>query len=236
MSPKNRAALSDRVVRAAEAALAEQQYVAPIDVLLGIGWLDVNIVREWRQGRGDYLEQRILTSSSRVAEALQLFRAWAEAKGLQSSEAEYVARALPRRDLRFGASGAAAVERQYRTHWVSPDLSEKKRERLAEKASRPPELVVIVPLNDEWRCHRCGGTGDLLMMEEAGPACLRCVGLDDLEFLPAGDAALTRHAKAKSARHAVVVRFSRARKRYERQGILVEAGIVATMKQGLGRA
>ena len=28
------------------------------------------------------------------------------------------------------------------------------------------------------------GTGDLLMMEDPGPACLRCVGLDDLEFLP----------------------------------------------------
>ena len=33
---------------------------------------------------------------------------------------------------------------------------------------------------------------------------------------------LTRRAKAKSARHAVVVRFSRSRRRYERQGLLVE--------------
>jgi hypothetical protein len=60
------------------------------------------------------------------------------------------------------------------------------------------------------------------MMEEKGPACLRCVGLDDLEFLPSGDALLTRRAKARSARFAVVVRFSRSRKRYERQGLLVE--------------
>jgi len=51
---------------------------------------------------------------------------------------------------------------------------------------------------------------------------LRCVGLDDLEFLPAGDALATRRAKAKSARSAVVVRFSRSRRRYERQGLLVE--------------
>ena len=60
-------------------------------------------------------------------------------------------------------------------------------------------------------------------MEDAGPACLRCAGLDDLEFLPAGDALLTRRAKAKSARFAVVVRFSRTRGRYERRGLLVEA-------------
>jgi hypothetical protein len=34
--------------------------------------------------------------------------------------------------------------------------------------------------------------------------------------LSAGDALLTRRVKAKSARHAVVVRFSKSRRRYER--------------------
>jgi hypothetical protein len=43
-----------------------------------------------------------------------------------------------------------------------------------------------------------------------------------LVFLPAGNAALSRRAKKASRLSAVVVRFSRARKRYERQGILVE--------------
>jgi hypothetical protein len=69
------------------------------------------------------------------------------------------------------------------------------------------------------------------MMENPGPACLRCVGLDDLEFLPAGDALLTRRAKANSARSAVVVRFSRGRGRYERQGLLVEPHILAAAQQ-----
>jgi len=46
--------------------------------------------------------------------------------------------------------------------------------------------------------------------------------MDHLVFLPSGDAALTRRAKANSRLSAVVVRFSRAGKRYERQGILVE--------------
>jgi hypothetical protein len=40
MNPKNRNALADRVVKAANAALAAQGYVSPIDVLVGIGWLD----------------------------------------------------------------------------------------------------------------------------------------------------------------------------------------------------
>ena len=63
--------------------------------------------------------------------------------------------------------------------------------------------------------------------ESAHAACLRCISLDDLEYLPAGDASLTRRAKANSTRYAVVVRFSRTRRRYERQGLLVEQQALA---------
>ena len=166
---------------------------------------------------------------------MELFRSWATAKGLVASPTDYVARTPRRQTLRFSKSGDAAIEAAYRTHWVSPELSEKKRERLAEKASRAPELVVVQPLNREWKCHRCGGAGDFLMMEDAGPACLKCVGLDDLEYLPAGDALLTRRAKAGSARYAVVVRFSRTRGRYERQGLLVEPRALADAERSANR-
>jgi hypothetical protein len=46
--------------------------------------------------------------------------------------------------------------------------------------------------------------------------------MDHLVFCGAGDAALTRRASKYSGMSAVVVRFSRSRRRYERQGILVE--------------
>jgi hypothetical protein len=222
MNPENRRKLADRVTTAAEAALAAQNYVAPVDVLVGIGWLDGGTVKRWRQGQVDYLERAVQTNLPRISEAMKLFRSWAAAKGLSPSETAYVARTPQRQTLRFSKSGDPTIEQLYRTHWVSGELSKAKRERLAEKASRAPELVVIQPLNDAWKCHRCGGTGHLLMMENPGPACLRCVGLDDLEFLAAGDALLTRRVKAKSARFAVVVRFSKSRRRYERQGLLVE--------------
>lgn len=222
MNPKNRKALSDRVVRAAEQALVDQKHVSPVDVLLGIGWLDPSSLKNWRLGRVDYLERVVQANLSRLSEAMKIFRAWAAAKKLRPSETHYVARTSGRQRLRFSVSGNPDIERAYRTHWVSPELSERKRERLARKASTPPELVAIAPLNDEWTCHRCSGSGGLLMMEPQGPACLRCVGLDELEFLPPGDALLTRRAKAKSQRHAVVVRFSKTRKRYERQGLLIE--------------
>ena len=181
----------------------------------------------WRRGQIDYLEEVVRTNLPRISEAMRLFRSWATARGLNASQTVYVARTPQRRTLRFSRSGNPAIEASYRTHWVSPELSEKKRKHLAAKANRAPELVVIQPLNTEWTCHRRSGTGDLLMMETPGPACLRCVGLDDLEFLPAGDALLTRRAKAKSTRYAVVVRFSRTRRRYERQGLLVEPQALA---------
>ncbi len=87
------------------------------------------------------------------------------------------------------------------------------------KPERSAGLVVIQPVRD-WACAECTGTGDLLRMEEARPLCLDCADLGHLVFLPAGDAALTRRAKKASGLSAVVVRWSRTRKRYERQGIL----------------
>ena len=77
----------------------------------------------------------------------------------------------------------------------------------------------------ESNCGDCGKQllrGDFLFMEGKRPLCLTCADLDHLVSLPRGDTALTRRARKHSALSAVVVRFSRARKRYERQGVLVE--------------
>lgn len=74
----------------------------------------------------------------------------------------------------------------------------------AQQQVKPADLVVVSPLKD-WTCAGCGGTGDFLKMEDAGPLCLTCADLDYLVFLPSGDAALTRRAKA-SPLSAVVVR------------------------------
>jgi hypothetical protein len=233
MSRKNRTALADRVVKAAETALAAQGYVSPIDVLVGIGWLDASTLEHWRRGQIDCLERAVQVKLPRMLEALKLFQSWAADRGLSASPTDYLARSPQRQTLRFSLSGDSAIEALYRTHWVSHELSEKKRERLAEKASRAPDLVVVQPLKSDWTCHRCGRTGDLLMMENPGPACLGCVGLNDLEFLPAGDALLSRRVKAKSTRWAVVVRFSRSRRRYERQGLLVEPLALADVQRDL---
>jgi hypothetical protein len=213
--------LERRVSDAAEAALAARGFVTAIDVLTGLGWLPHSGERAWRQGRIPYLERAMTANPDKISTALRHIRRWAEGRGLRASETAYVARTRDRRALRFSESGQPSIELAYRTHWVSPELSERERERLAARQSRPPDLVVISPVG-EWSCSACGGTGDLLIMDEPGPLCLTCAELDHLVYLAAGDAALTRRSKAASRLSAVVVRFSRSRRRYERQGVLVE--------------
>jgi hypothetical protein len=224
--PQGRDRMERRVIEAAEAALAERKYVTAIDVLVGLGWLQPPHVEQWRQGRIDYLERITQADLRKLSRAMSLFRGWARGRGLRPSETAYVARSRGRPQLRFSKSGDAEIERAYRTHWVSPELSDRKRARLAERQSRPPDLVVVSP-NKDWTCSSCGGTGEHLIMEGAGPLCMACADMDHLVFLGAGDAALTRRAKRASGLSAVVVRFSRSRRRYERQGILVEEDALA---------
>jgi hypothetical protein len=152
-------------------ATSARDFVSAIDILVGIGWLDAQALEHWRRGQIDCLEELVRANLQRISEAMRLFRSWATARGLFASPTAYVGRTPRRQTLRFSRSGNPAIEASYRTHWVSPELSEKKRERLAEKASHAPELVAVQPLNADWICHRRGGTGDLLMMETPGPAC-----------------------------------------------------------------
>jgi hypothetical protein len=155
------------------------------------------------------------------------FHRFTQSAHLTPNEVAYLAATRDHRPLRFTADADPATERAYRTHWTSSELPEPQRERLTARQSRPPDLVVIWPL-DTFTCADCGGAdADLLTMDDAGPLCLACADLDHLVFLPAGDAALTRRAKQASQLSAVVVRFSRARKRYERQGLLVEDAALA---------
>ena len=98
--------------------------------------------------------------------------------------------------------------------------------------------VLVIAATRPWSCANCGTAaelGEFLHMEDAGPLCLDCADLGHLEFLPRGDAALTRRARAASRLSAVVVQWSRTRKRYERQGILAEPeAIVHAESETLG--
>ena len=98
--------------------------------------------------------------------------------------------------------------------------------RIRSQQSAPKQDDILVfAITKESECAECAralGRGNLLKIEHDRPLCMACADLDHLLFLPSGDAALTRRAGKYSTLRPVVLRFSRARKRYERQGILVE--------------
>ncbi|WP_324194164.1 DUF2293 domain-containing protein [Nocardia blacklockiae] len=219
--------LRRRVVEAAEAALARQKYVSAIDVFVGVRWLRASQVDSWRQGRVDSLEQPAAVGGARLRDAVGMLREWAHDKGLTASETAYLSGGRDRQPLRFLDEGDDAA---FRVHWLSPELSPARRDQLIQRQNKAPDLVVV-EAQETWECVECGETGPYLITSGAGSLCLTCADLDHLEFLPAGDAALSRRAKKESTLAAIVVRFNKRRKRFERQGILVEEAALARAEE-----
>ena len=99
---------------------------------------------------------------------------------------------------------------------------------------KTPDLKVFISTRDST-CDECGEAlghrAWITLVGEQGALCLACADLDHLVFLPSGDAALTRRARKHSTLSAVVLQWSRARRRYERQGLLVEEAALEQAEQ-----
>jgi hypothetical protein len=127
------AAIEQRVARVAEATLADKGFIAPVDVLLGLGWLTPADVENWRRGRVHYLERVTQASLGKLSTAMRALQRWARHRGLRPSETDYRAWTRSRPVLRFSKSGNPHIEQAYRTHWVGPTLPAHQR------PPRPPE-------------------------------------------------------------------------------------------------
>ena len=219
--------LRERVLSAAENALKHNGSVGPLELLQELGFLYPGHVNDWRKGAPQYtvIEPRIQCGAAKLAEVYRVFAEWAAAKGMKTVEAEYSRRGVGGvAALQVTVDGSDEHERFFRTHYASAELSEKKTERLQQKLTKAPDLVVFITVADDAKCSECGveiTPGEFLFLEQQQPLCVGCADLDHLVFLPAGDTAMTRRAKKHSPLSAVVVKFNRSRKRYERQGLLV---------------
>jgi hypothetical protein len=139
VNPANRAKLERQIAVVATSALSARQVITPVEVLIGVGWLNTADVEAWRRGRVPYLERVATANLAKLSTALRLLRGWAHRNRLTPSETVYVAWTRDRHRLRFTKTGDINIERAYRTHWVSPALAEAKRARQSERApSRPP--------------------------------------------------------------------------------------------------
>lgn len=235
----NQQELEKKVVTIANRVLSEKQYVSAIDILLGLGYLSPTILEDWRRGRLPNLEQGLQANLGKLSFAMSCFRQWATLNGLLAQETAYVQKAVSRTiHLRFSKSGHDHIEKQYRTHYISPILSQQKQQRLIDKIEKSPEPVVYIIIKDSM-CSKCQKEilrGNFLMTDNNKPYCMNCSPYKDLVFLPSGNALLTRRAKKYSETSAVVVKFSSARKRYERQGLLVTEGALDKAESEVGKA
>jgi hypothetical protein len=100
---------------------------------------------------------------------------------------------------------------------------------MAEAKGVPENEIVVFLISKPAMCAECGteiDKGGMLRTEGEKGLCLECADLDHLSFLPRGDVALTRRSRKYSTLAAVVLEWNKRRKRYERQGLLVEAAAI----------
>jgi len=105
-----------------------------------------------------------------------------------------------------------------------------------DRMKQSEDMKVFISTGDrDSFCYECGESlgrrAWITLVEGKGALCLACADLDHLIFLPSGNTALTRRARKHSILSTVVLKWSRARKRYERQGLLVESEALERAEQ-----
>jgi len=110
-----------RIERVVADLLAKGNVVAPIDVLIGMGLLRAEHLKDWRFGRVPYLEQVINCNLTRLSRLLRILRFHAHDLNLKPSTTAYMRWGKgPKRPLRFSKTGGAHIEAAYARHFVWP--------------------------------------------------------------------------------------------------------------------
>ncbi len=161
MNPSNRAKLAARIAEVAGHALSTRQVVTPIEVLAGIGWLPAAEVESWRRGQVAYLERVADANLAKLNTALRLLADWARQRGLTPSETVYVSWTRDRRRLRFTKTGDTHVEHAWRTHWISPGLTEAKHAQRIRKGTTAPDTPIAAGIPQQGPLGPDSGTAPI---------------------------------------------------------------------------
>jgi len=227
--------LRQRVIQAAERVLDVKGYVSPIELLKQMGFLASAHVRMWEKGVHESLFPHIQCGAKKLTKTFALFEEWVGESDLVPVEAAFRGSARDQsHDLKVTADADPEMERFFRIYYAPANITPRKLEALKKKLNKPPDLVVFMTVSEALNCEECGAEltrGDFLFREKQKSLCLRCADLDHLEFLPSGDAAMSRRSKKYSPLSAVVVQFNRRHKRYERRGILATTKAIAQAEE-----
>lgn len=218
-----------RVREAAELLLSSEKSVGPIEVLNQVGFLAYQHIELWKQGASSFetLEPYFHCGDKKLKATFAAFDKWVKESDLEPFQADYLRAS---RDgavqLQVTSDGDPEREAFFRTHYRPANLTEKQKERIQKKKNKTPDLLVFQLVGEPCDCRECGvgvDKGEMFYLEQQQPICLDCADLAHLEFLPSGDATLTRRSRKHSPLTVVVKRFNQRRKKYDRRGILVTA-------------
>ena len=224
--------LQERVVVAAQRVLKQNGAVGPIDLLVCLRLIEPVHFDAWKRGNPQYkvLEDYIQCGDAKLKKIYRFFSNWAISSGFEPLLTEYhgASRGGPRK-LQLLADEDTEYETFLLTRYQRADLTDARKKQIKKKLTKAPDLVVFILTGDPATCSECDQSiekGELMYREEDLPLCMQCADFDYLEFLPSGNATLTRRAKKFSNLSAVVVKFNRRRKRFERQGLLVDSSAI----------
>jgi hypothetical protein len=233
-NPKN---LQQRVFKAADSLLKHDGSVGPLELLQEMNFLSHAHVKSWKQGLPQYssIEPSIQCGEKKLQQTYQHFHQWVKQSNLEPFTATYTqATRSGAQPLKISDDDNEATDTFFRTHFRPANLTAAKKERLEKKANKVPDLLVYQVTSKQSECGECNAelfSGDLIMLEGDAALCLSCADMDHLEFLPSGDAAMTRRSKKASPLSAIVMRFNQRRKRYQRMGMLVTSAAIDAAEQ-----
>ena len=108
----------------------------------------------------------------------------------------------------------------------------KKNKKTSKKESK--DIIVFVS-SKETKCDDCAQLISknefIKLTRERKAYCMACSDLDHLIFLPSGDACISRRARKYSILNAIVMQWSKSRRRNERQGILAEEDAITKAEE-----
>lgn len=119
--PMNNVELKLKVYSVANNLMKEKNYIAPIDVQMGVGILSIKDYERWRFGQVPYLEKICKSNLSKLSFIMKEIKTYAVKNHLKPSWTVYNQWGVKGRKilLRFSKSSDSMIEKAYATHYIA---------------------------------------------------------------------------------------------------------------------
>ena len=104
----------------------KKKYIAPVDLLMKLGYLNANDHEKWRKGQVAYLEQVCQVNLKKLSTIMKILRDFSKEQKYYPSYTAYNGWGKNKgKKLKFSKSGTPYIEQAYATHYVNPALKER---------------------------------------------------------------------------------------------------------------